>query len=374
MKYCPVYKKCGACAFINTEYEDQLKVKREYIRNLFPHNDVQPVIGMNDPYHYRHKIYAAFDHHKGRITANLYEESTHKTVNSEMCLIQHVKANDILTDICHIATDMGIESYDETTGRGVLRHAYIRISHHDGSVLLVIVIGSRDLPGSHVFVKKIRELHPEIETIILNYNHEKTSMILGKREKVLYGKGYITDTIDGLSFHISSHTFYQVNPIQTEKLYQVAIHMASLTKEDNVLDMCCGIGTISLEAAKHAAYVIGVEVNPYSVKDAENNAALNHIDNVSFIAEDSARFMHQLDERPDVVFLDPPRAGFEESFMRDLKWIRPDRIVYISCNPLTQQRDVKLISDVYEIKEIQPVDMFPFTKAVETVALMSKKK
>lgn len=375
MKYCPVYKKCGGCAFINTEYEDQLKAKRQYVENLYPDQKVEPMIGMEDPYHYRHKVYATFDHNRdGKIRAGLYEESTHRVVDSEMCLIQNVKANDILKSMCHIATDMHIESYDENTGRGSLRHAYIRISHASGDVLLVIVIGSKDLPGSREYVSRLRKEHPEIKTIILNYNHDFTSMILGKKEKVLYGPGYITDTIDGVSFRISSRSFYQVNPVQTEKLYGEALKMADLKKTDNVLDMCCGIGTISLLAARKARYVLGVEINPHAIRDAQGNAERNHISNVDFIAEDGERFIKELGDAPDTVFLDPPRAGFSEGFMKTLERLNPAKIVYISCNPETQARDLKVIEDDYEIQKIQPVDMFPFTKAVECVSLVTRRE
>ena len=373
MKYCPVYKKCGGCAFINTAYEDQLKAKTEYVRNLYPREKVEPMIGMKDPYHYRHKVYATFDHNKdGKIKAGLYEESTHHVVDSEMCLIQNVVANDILKSMCHIATDMHIESYDEKTGRGALRHAYIRISHASGDVLLVIVIGSKDLPGSREYVARLRKEHPEIKTIILNWNHDFTSMILGKKERVLYGPGYITDTIDGVSFRISSRSFYQVNPVQTEKLYRTALQMAELKKTENVLDMCCGIGTISLLAAKQARYVLGVEINPRAIADAQGNAERNHIGNVDFVAEDGERFIHELGDAPEVVFLDPPRAGFSEGFMKTLDHLKPEKIVYISCNPETQSRDLQVISEDYDIQKIQPVDMFPFTKATECVTLLER--
>ena len=373
MKYCPVYKKCGGCAYIQTEYEQQLKNKREYVRSLFPNKNVEPVISMKDPYHYRHKVYATFFHTKdGVIKAGLYEENTHKVIDTKMCLIQHTKANAILTDLCHIATDMHIESYDEDTGRGVLRHAYIRVSHKTGDVLLVLVIGSKNLPSSKVFCEKIVELHPEIKSIVLNHNSENTSMILGKKNHVIYGKGYIEDEILSTTFRISTNTFYQVNPVQTEQIYKTAMQMAHLKKTDTVLDMCCGIGTISLIAAKQAAFVLGVEINPDSIKDAIGNAKRNGIRNAQFIAEDAEKFLQQLGDSPNVVFLDPPRSGFSEKFMIQLNHLKPEKIIYISCNPQTQARDIEYLK-YYQIKKIVPVDNFPFTKHVETVVLMSRK-
>lgn len=374
MKYCPVYKKCGGCAYINTEYADQLKNKKEYIQSLFPKNNVEPVIGMKEPYHYRHKIYATFSHNRdGVIKCGMYEENTHKVIDTKMCLIQHVKANDILRDMCSLATKMHIESYNEDTGRGVLRHAYIRISHATNDVLLTIVIGSKNLPGSNAFVKEMVRMHPEIKSIVLNHNSDDTSMVLGKKNHVLYGKGFIEDEIMHTRFRISTNTFYQVNPVQTEKIYSTAIQMAQLKSTDTVLDMCCGIGTISLIAAKKASFVLGVEINEDSIRDAIGNAKRNSIKNAQFIACDSEEFIEQLEDSPNVVFLDPPRNGFTEKFMKQLDHLKSDKIVYISCNPSTQARDIAFLKH-YQIKKIVPVDNFPFTKHVETVCLLSREK
>ena len=374
MKYCPVYKKCGGCAYINTEYADQLKNKKEYIQSLFPKNNVEPVIGMKEPYHYRHKIYATFSHNRdGVIKCGMYEENTHKVIDTKMCLIQHVKANDILRDMCSLATKMHIESYNEDTGRGVLRHAYIRISHATNDVLLTIVIGSKSLPGSNAFVKEMVRMHPEIKSIVLNHNSDDTSMVLGKKNHVLYGKGFIEDEIMHTRFRISANTFYQVNPVQTEKIYSTAIQMAQLKSTDTVLDMCCGIGTISLIAAKKASFILGVEINEDSIRDAIGNAKRNSIKNAQFIACDSEEFIEQLEDSPNVVFLDPPRNGFTEKFMKQLDHLKSDKIVYISCNPSTQARDIAFLKH-YQIKKIVPVDNFPFTKHVETVVLLSRLK
>lgn len=373
MKYCPVAKKCGGCRYIHDEYTDSLQIKQKAVEELFPAVKVEPIIGMNDPYHYRHKVYATFSHGKeGKILAGLYEENTHRLVDSKMCLIQHVKANSILQDICVLATEMHIESYDENTGRGVLRHAYIRVSHATGDVLLVLVIGAKNLPGSHMFIHKLIEKHPEIKSVVLNWNRENTSMILGKKDHILYGKGWIEDSISGLKYRISAHTFYQVNPVQTEVMYKTALDFASIRKNETVLDMCCGIGTISLLAAKKAKYVLGVEINPKSIQDAENNARNNHIRNAEFMAMDCEEFIHNLVDTPDVVFLDPPRSGFTESFMHALSKLSPDRIVYVSCNPVTQARDCKVIQKYYSIEKVQPVDNFAFTTETENIILLKK--
>lgn len=375
MKYCPSAKKCGGCRNIHEPYENSLAFKQDKVNKLYAGKKVERIIGMEDPYHYRHKIYASFSQTRdGRIIAGMYEENTHRLIDSRMCLIQHARANAILQTICTVATDMKLEAYDEDRGTGTLRHAYLRVSHANQEVLVVIVIGSKDLPGSRSFVQKIVSAHPEIRTVILNWNRENTSMILGPKDKVLYGKGYIEDEIAGMVFRISAHTFYQVNPVQTEVMYSTALQYAQLKKTDTVLDMCCGIGTISLLAARKARYVLGVEVNPKSIQDAGKNAVRNHIRNAEFLAMDGEEFIHELLDTPDVVFLDPPRSGFSESFMQALEKLGPQKIVYVSCNPVTQARDLKVIESNYRIEKIQPVDNFPFTSELECIASLKIKQ
>ena len=373
MKYCPSAKKCGGCRNIHEPYENSLAFKQDKVNKLYAGKKVERIIGMEDPYHYRHKIYASFSQTRdGRIIAGMYEENTHRLIDSRMCLIQHARANAILQTICTVATDMKLEAYDEDRGTGTLRHAYLRVSHANQEVLVVIVIGSKDLPGSRSFVQKIVSAHPEIRTVILNWNRENTSMILGPKDKVLYGKGYIEDEIDGMVFRISAHTFYQVNPVQTEVMYSTALQYAQLKKTDTVLDMCCGIGTISLLAARKARYVLGVEVNPKSIQDAGKNAVRNHIRNAEFLAMDGEEFIHELLDTPDVVFLDPPRSGFSGSFMQALEKLGPQKIVYVSCNPVTQARDLKVIESNYRIEKIQPVDNFPFTSELECIVSLTR--
>lgn len=374
MKYCPSAKKCGGCRNIHEPYENSLAFKQDKVNKLYAGKKVERIIGMEDPYHYRHKIYASFSQTRdGRIIAGMYEENTHRLIDSRMCLIQHARANAILQTICTVATDMKLEAYDEDRGTGTLRHAYLRVSHANQEVLVVIVIGSKDLPGSRSFVQKIVSAHPEIRTVILNWNRENTSMILGPKDKVLYGKGYIEDEIAGMVFRISAHTFYQVNPVQTEVMYSTALQYAQLKKTDTVLDMCCGTGTISLLAARKARYVLGVEVNPKSIQDAGKNAVRNHIRNAEFLAMDGEEFIHELLDTPDVVFLDPPRSGFSGSFMQALEKLGPQKIVYVSCNPVTQARDLKVIESNYRIEKIQPVDNFPFTSELECIVSLTRK-
>lgn len=375
MKICKVDRKCGACRYLSVPYEEQLQKKQNYVQELFPSVEVQPVKGMKDPYHYRHKVYAVFGtDFRGHVQSGLYEENSHRQVYTSACLIQNTSANAILKDISRICDELGIDTYEEDTEKGCLRYAYIRISYHTKKVLLTLVIGSKQLPKQKVFLSKLLEKHPEIETVVLNFNHSHNSMILGSRDKVIYGKGYILDKLCGLSFSISPHSFYQVNPSQTEVLYSTAMELADLKPEDTVLDACCGIGTISLLAAEKAQFVIGVEINPEAIRDAKRNAVHNHLeDKTEFVAMDATDFIERLGETPSVVFLDPPRSGLTESFLTTLGKLGPDRIVYISCNPETQARDVKILKRYkYKPVTIVPVDLFCFTNHVESVLLLTR--
>lgn len=372
MKYCPVEKKCGGCQYLQVDYFNQLKNKEQILTNLF-HKKVDQMIGMDDPYHYRHKVFGRFYLDKNQqVKLGLYQESTHRTVASTMCLIQHTLANQILTTLGHLATQFNISVFDERKGIGVLRHAYIRISSYSKDVLLVLVIGDKILPHSKQFMEKLLALHPEIKTVILNYNAEFGSMVLGTKEKVIYGKGYITDKIDDISFRISSKSFFQVNPLQAKRLYQTALSLAKIKKSDIVLDMCCGTGTISLLASRYAKQVIGVEIVEQAVKDAIYNAKQNHINNVFFCCDDATNFMNQLLDTPDVCILDPSRVGLKKEFMLAMKRLSPKKIIYISCNPHTQADDLKWLEKDYQIKHIVGVDMFPFTQELESIIILEK--
>ena len=369
MKKCYYAKKCGGCAYIHEEYENQLIEKQKSVQALFPRTKVSPIVGMDNPYHYRHKVYATFGYKEdGLVHAGMYEENSHNLIFAKDCLIQHNIANHIIQMLCDIANKLHIEPYNEDTQYGVLRHAYVRVSHATNKALVVIVIGSKELPGSKTFVKELLEKEPRISSIVLNYNRKDTSLILGDTDKVLYGPGYITDTIHDIEFRISPKSFYQINPVQTEKLYSIAIELANLKKTDNVLDACCGIGTISLCAAKSVNSVTGVEISKDAIKDAIYNAKKNHINNAYFYAGDAGEFIDSLIDKPDVVFLDPPRSGMSKQAIDALIRLKTSRIVYISCNPETQARDVKqLVKEGYRINKIVPVDLFPYTKHVENV-------
>ena len=332
---------------------------------------------MENPYYYRNKVHAVFDRdRKGNIVSGTYEAKTHRVVPVENCLIEDKKSQEIIRTIRGLLKSFKIKTYDEDTGYGLFRHVLIRRGFKSGEIMVVLVLGSPILPSSNNFVKALRKEHPEITTVVLNINDRKTSMILGEREKVLYGKGFIRDELCGCTFRISPKSFYQVNPVQTEILYQKAIEFAHLTGKEIVIDAYCGIGTISLFLAQKAAHVCGVEIVPQAVEDAKENARLNHFENAEFFvgaAEDVVTKQYRQSNgslKADVVTLDPPRKGCDEKLLETVIAMEPKRIVYVSCNPATQARDLQLLDGKYKVKAVQPVDMFPHTHHVENVVLL----
>lgn len=374
---CKLAKKCGGCGYGKDSYARQLAKKQELVRTqLHPFCKVEKIIGMEDPFYYRNKIHAVFSYQKGKVISGTYKEGTHEVVPVESCKIEDQRADEIIATIRDLLKSFKIKTYDEDTGYGLFRHVLIRVGKTTGQVMVVLVLGSPILPSKNHFVKALTQKHPEITTIVLNINDKKTSMVLGERENVLYGKGYIEDVLCGVRFRISSKSFYQVNPTQTEILYQRAIAFAGLTGKERLVDAYCGIGTIGLIAAKNAKEVISVELNKDAVKDAISNAKANGIRNVRFYQNDAGKFMEQMAEEgvsADVVFLDPPRAGSDEAFLSSVVRLAPKRIVYISCNPVTLARDLSYLTKKgYRAKKAQPVDMFPWAEHVETVVLMSK--
>lgn len=338
---------------------------------------IESIIGMEQPYHYRNKVSAAFSRDKkGNIISGIYEEHSHRVVPVDSCLLENERADAIIVTIREMLHSFKIRVYDEDTGYGLLRHVLVRTGYATGEIMVVLVTASPVFPSKNNFVKALRQKHPEITTIVQNINGRGTSMVMGDREQVLYGKGYIEDVLCGKRFRISPRSFYQVNPVQTEILYKTAIRYADCKKKERVLDAYCGTGTIGMIASDHAREVIGVELNRDAVRDAVINARYNGVKNISFYQKDAGEFMCQLaqqNEKVDVVFMDPPRSGSDEAFLNALATLRPARVVYISCNPETLKRDLEYLTKRgYEVKRMQPVDMFPGTGHVETVALLSR--
>ena len=376
---CPVFDKCGGCQLLDKSYDKQLKWKKDLVSALLkPYGRIDGIEGMEQPEYYRHKVHAVFGRdRKGNVISGVYREGTHIIVPVEKCLLENRMAGEIIQTIKGLLKSFKIKTYDEDTGYGLLRHVLVRVGYQTGQVMVVLVLASPIMPSKNNFVKALRKEHPEITTVVVNVNDKRTSMILGDKEQVIYGPGYIEDELCGLTFKISPKSFYQVNPEQTQKLYRTAIEYADLTAKETVLDAYCGTGTIGMIAAASAGRVIGVELNKDAVRDAIAGAKKNHISNIRFYQADAGEFMVKLAEagqRVDVVLMDPPRSGSNEKFLSSVVRLKPERVVYISCNPETLARDLKyLCSKGYRMVKGKAFDMFPFTNHVETVCLLSKK-
>lgn len=377
-KVCPYAKKCGGCDYQGISYEEQLAKKQAHIRKLMkPYGKVKPIVGMENPCHYRHKVQAAFDcTRRGQIVAGVYEKRSHDVVDIENCLIENEEADAIIRDIKGLLRSFRIKTYDEDTGYGLLRHVLVRKGYHSGQIMVVLVLASPILPSKNNFVKVLRKKHPDISTVVINVNDRRTSMVLGERNITVYGKGYIEDELCGCTFRISPNSFYQVNPQQTELLYQKAIACARLSGKETVIDAYCGTGTIGLIASRSAARVIGVELNRDAISDAITNAKRNDAHNIRFYNEDAGKFMVDMaarGEKADVVIMDPPRTGSDEAFLSSLVRLAPKRVVYVSCGPDSLARDLKyLTKSGYRMEECTPYDMFPYTRHVETIVALHR--
>ena len=379
MNQCPNFKKCGGCQYLDVPYEKQLEKKqRELTALLKPFCKVNSIVGMEHPFHYRNKVHAVMVRdRKGNIISGVYKEGTHKVLPVETCLIEDERADAIIQTIRKLLPSFKMKVYDEDTGYGFLRHVLVRTAHKTGEVMVVMVTASPVFPSKNNFVKALRKVHPEITTVVQNVNNRGTSMVLGDKEHVLYGPGFVVDELCGRKFRISSRSFYQINPVQTERLYNLAIEAAGLTGKETVVDAYCGIGTISLVAAGKAGNVIGVELNQDAVRDAVMNARMNQIKNVRFYNNDAGKFMVQMASegaRADVVFMDPPRSGSTEEFIHAVAILAPRRVVYVSCSPETLARDLALFKkEGYQAVEAWAVDMFPMTSHTDCVVGMQRK-
>ncbi len=375
---CHSQKACGSCDYQDVPYKEQLSIKEEFVKKCLQGIcRVDPIIGMKDPTHYRNKVTAEFAHKKdGSIVVGRYQEGSHRVVPVESCMIEDKTADSIILDIRDLLKSFKIKIYSEVSGYGLLRHVQIRRGFTSGEVMVVLILTSPILPSKNNFVKALRRLHPEISTVVLNVNDRPTSMVLGERNITLYGKGFIHDQLCGLTFRISPSSFYQVNSVQTEILYQKALQLADLTGKERILDAYCGIGTIGMAAAGSAGEVIGVELNKAAVRDAVINARQNKVRNINFYQGDAGKFMQNLaqnNEKVDLVFMDPPRSGSDEAFLSSLIKLKPENVVYISCNPETLARDLKyLTKHGYRAEKSVPVDMFPYTAHVETIVLLQR--
>lgn len=410
---CPIAHECGSCAWIGIPYDQQLADKEAYVRGLFDglvdgDCSFEPILGMAEPLRFRDKIASPFA--PGRILkaagakpqrgaaakragdarrdvlCGMYAPGSHRIVPIDNCPVEHEVGRKVVAAVRRIMLRYGMTAYDEDAGTGFVRHVVVRVGHETGEVLATIVTNGDDFPGSKNFCRELVKACPQITTIVQNVNTHQTNAILGQKERVLYGPGFILDTLCGLSFRISSHSFYQVNATQTEVLYRTAIDMAREGLPEGpgarpiaLMDAYCGTGTIGLVAASliPGAQVVGVDNVESAIRDARLNAKHNGIQNAEFAAEDAGAYLKRLAAEGahlDVLMMDPPRAGASEEFLHAAMALAPERIVYISCNPATQARDVRILRDAgYRPTHIRPVDMFPHTDHVECVALMSRK-
>ncbi len=370
---CKICTSCGGCQYQQLDYKAQLnyktkRVKEALTRIAHTKCEVLSCIGANNPYNYRNKIQVPFvKDKKGVVKFGFYKENSHIIMPIKECAIEDKKAAPILWDIKLLLEDMNIPIYNEDSGKGILRYVLIRTSYHYDELMVVLVTTQMNFPGQRNFINELVSKHPEITTIVENVNSRRTNVILGDKEKVLYGPGHIKDDILGLSFEISASSFFQINPEQVEKLYTCALDLIDFSKKEIVLDAYSGVGTIGLIAARNAKKVISVEINRSAHKNAIENAKRNNVDNIEFICDDAGKFISSYEGDIDVLIMDPPRSGSDETFLSTVMNKRIKKVIYVSCNPETLARDIAYLSKIYEVKYVQPVDMFPMTAHVETV-------
>ena len=375
-------KKCGGCPMLGVEYSQQLKQKEEMVRKLVGrYGPVHPIRGMETPCHYRNKVISTFAAgYGGKLTSGIYAAGTHKVLPVESCLLQDEVLDTVMQAVRAAANACRYQPYLEDKGTGLLRHCLLRRGVVTGQVMVVLVTAQPVLPGAKNFVRALlaeaEKRQVPVTTVVQNYNPRRTSVVLGEDEKVLYGKGFILDTLCGKTYALSPRSFYQINHAQTEVLYGLAVEAAHLTGKETVLDAYCGIGTIGLTAADHARQVVGVELNRDAVHDAIGNAKHNNVKNARFFAADATQWITEAaaaGQKADVIFMDPPREGSTPQFIESVARMAPKRVVYVSCNPETMARDLALLTRKgYRAEGFTPVDLFPQTAHCEVVCALSK--
>ena len=374
---CRLFKRCGGCQ-LKESYNEQLAWKQAKVeRILSEFCECEKIIGMKNPYNYRNKVqHGMYTNPKRQIISGIYQSGSGKIVPCESCMLEDGKANKIISSIRILMRSFKIFPYNPNTDKGLIRHIMIRKGVESGEYLVCLVTSKSIFPSRKNFTAALLKAHPYITTIVQNVCTNPMPLTMGEQEIVLHGNGYIEDTLCGKKFRISARSFYQINHIQTEVLYKKAIEFAGLTKNDRVLDCYCGTGTIGIIASDFCKEVLGVEINESAIADAKINAAQNGCRNITFINGDSGEFMKDMarsGEKADVVFTDPPRSGSDRRFLDSLTKLSPRKIVYISCGIESLQRDLRVLQKAgYNVKKIQPVDMFPHTKHVECIALLSR--
>lgn len=379
---CAIYERCGSCHLLHCRYEAQLALKKAQLQRWVAQSSlslrVHDVIGMEHPYAYRNKVIIGFGRdRRGQIQTGFYEEFSHRIIPYYRCLLHDEEMDQIVETIANLMKKQRIEPYEEARGKGLLRHVVLRRSSLNGDVMVVLVVNATVFPGCNHFVSTLRKEHPEIRTVVMNVNMRRTSVVLGERERVVYGSGWIEDELCGHRYRISAKSFFQINHTQCEVLYGKALSLLNLAGTETVLDAYCGIGTIGMSVAKRVKQVIGVENNRDAVRDAIANAKRNQVKNIRFVCADAGEYMckaAQRDDPVDVVIMDPPRSGSTKAFMNACARLKAKQILYISCDPRTQLRDLTYFKRLgYAAKELYPVDMFAHTVHVESVSLIERK-
>ncbi len=382
---CPIADKCGGCQIMHMDYKKQLEYKEDKVRNClsriggFKNIPMEPICGMDQPYYYRNKSQVPVGRDKdGKINIGFYAGRTHHIIDTDHCYISAEVNTQIIKYLRSFIEKHKIEPYDEVNHTGLLRHILIRVGYSSGEVMVCLVINGKDIPHKKELIQGLRKI-PGMKSICLNVNTSKTNAILGDQIIKVWGEPYIIDSIGNVKYQISPLSFFQVNPIQTEKLYNIALDYADLNGDEVVWDLYCGIGTISLFLAQRAKQVYGVEIIPQAIEDAKTNAKINNINNAKFYvgaAEEVLPRKYKEDNiKADVIVVDPPRKGCDESLLATILDMAPEKIVYVSCNPATLARDLKYLADGgYELKKVKPVDQFGHSVHVETVVLLSQQK
>lgn len=380
---CPIYYQCGGCQLQHVSYEEQLVLKRQTVvdavarigklENVLIHR----TLGAMEPWYYRNKMQLPIGSANGQVVVGCFAQGTHKIVNTEHCFIQQEANNRVAQTVQQIVTELGISTYDEQTGEGVMRHILGRVGKKTDEVMVVLVTATLELPHQDKIIAELRQRVPNLVSVIHNINMNKTNAILGNTTNVLWGKETITDKIGKFTFNISPRSFFQVNTTQAEVLYNKAVEYAGLSGQETVIDAYCGTGTITLFLAEKAEKVYGIEIVEPAIKDAKVNAQMNQVTNVEFTVGDATDVMPRMFKQglcPQIIVVDPPRAGCERKVLETFANMEPKRIVYVSCNPASLARDLAVLEEYgYVTKEIQPVDMFPQTYHVECVALIERR-
>lgn len=380
---CPTYKRCGGCNLRHIDYEETLNIKQEIVQNLVNKGlkqdiKVKPTIGMGNPYYYRNKAQFPIGvNGQGEVSVGVFAERTHEIIPIKDCIIQNTISQKIAFTIQKFVTEKHISVYNEQTKEGCLRHIVIKVGIRTHEIMCILVINGKKIPYEQELAEMLVKTY-NVKTIIKNVNTKNTNVILGNENIVIHGDGYIYDILGEYTFKISPMSFYQINPVQAEVLYNIAIEMAELTKEDILFDLYCGIGAIGIFAASYVKKVYGIEIIEQAVLDARENAKINNIQNIDFQAGDVEKVFSNLIEKkrvyPNVIIVDPPRKGLDNNTVDNILTIEPEKVVYISCNPATMVRDIELLEQKYDVKEIELVDMFPFTSHVECVSVLNLKK